>query len=323
MLLLGSRAIRFHLPEFREPLDWDLVATKEELAELSTRLEPIPQVKALPFKSDFGFEGRVVEVTNASAIPYWQKMLGLFGDQPVLTVNGLGSLHVPPLEYLMLAKHCSLIYRTVHWYKNIADLYYLRDRIPTVPDWIAALLKETLEDSRRIYKESHDADGGALAVCNPSLGPLPNPELHTRLHKTMALEGLPVASHPTAWQGFTDLPVEQRRERMIRLLAEEAMVLAAERMSDSEGRLRPARDWIRLAVRELAVGKLPESWRYFVVNYYREIRALIPDDWYTRIPESELNSRAEQYEPSSTMVGCDPAPAGVECLRPSTFTRRR
>jgi hypothetical protein len=38
MLLIGSRAIRFHLPSFREPKDWDLIASEEELARVAARL---------------------------------------------------------------------------------------------------------------------------------------------------------------------------------------------------------------------------------------------------------------------------------------------
>jgi hypothetical protein len=42
-------------------------------------------------------------------------------------------------------------------------------------------------------------------------------------------------------------------------------------------------------LRRLIQSALPEAWRYFGVNNYREISALIPDTWIRRIADLELS----------------------------------
>jgi len=43
----------------------------------------------------------------------------------------------------------------------------------------------------------------------------------------------------------------------------------------------------RAALRRLIQSGLPEAWRYFGVNHYREIAALIPETWPERIADLE------------------------------------
>lgn len=203
----------------------------------------------------------------------------------------IGTLAVPPAAYLMLTKHCGLIYRITHWHKNLEDLYYLRDRIPTVPEEVAALLPDCLADSRRMFAQSHLRGASNALGCHPQTPPLPDPHTHSLLHQLLAVHGSPMVTLPRAWDGFPESPPCERRDAMIDLLAEEAMVVAAER---SIGEIYTPGDpstWIRFALRELSVGPLPEAWRYFVVNYYREIRSRVPDDWVVKLDSLPSEAR--------------------------------
>ena len=285
MLLIGSRAIRVHFPEFREPRDWDLVGTQSEIDWLATKL-PLAGPQR-PEKAHFRLEKRLVEVANASLVPYWGKVLELFTSEPQIKHEVFGPTSVAPPGFLLLTKHCGLIYRVVHWHKNLEDLYFLRDRIPTIPAPVSALIADAMADSERMFAVGHDKNKQAF-TCHPSTsGPLDG-ELHSRLHQRFAHEGLALCEHAGCWSGFVQRNVNERKHLMLQLFAEEAQVVAAQawiEAGSSNASIEQQHDdqWIRWALRTLCTGELPAGLRYFVVNYYREIRASIPANWADKV----------------------------------------
>jgi hypothetical protein len=54
----------------------------------------------------------------------------------------------------------------------------------------------------------------------------------------------------------------------------------------------------RLALRALITSALPPAWRYFGVNHYREISAMIPDEFFDRM-------RACEHLRPSNVSACD------------------
>ncbi len=294
MLLIGSRAIRFYFPEFREPRDWDLVGTQTEIDELTQRL-PLAGPQR-PDKAHFMCGDRLVEVGNASVLPYWAKILERFCDGPRLHDPELGSLVVAPAEYLLLTKHCGLVYRVVHWHKNLEDLYFLRDRITTIPAEVAELVADTVNDSARMFASSHGRANIERLTCY-AREEQHSPEwraLHEELHHRVKLSDAPAHVEVGAWQGFPQVSPTERTQRMQRLLAEEAMVIAAQALVSSpiSGRNKPREEWIRWALRSLCIGELPVGLRYFAVNYYQELRALVRDDWYERFADLAVGHAA-------------------------------
>jgi hypothetical protein len=284
MLLIGSRAIAYHLPEFRTPRDWDLVGSEREIARLDGLLARRGKPPYDPHKAQFSYRGVPVEVANSSAVAYWDKVSTWFAGEPVIEEPVLGRLVVPPVGYLLLTKQCGLIYPIAHWHKNLEDLYFMRDRIPAIPEHVAALLPHVIANSRDMFAREH-ADGALVAQpCHPALPGPADPALHHRLHERLRLGDAPVASAPRAWEGFPDEPAEARRGRLIDLYAEETLVLAAERSlrSDAEAKPPSERQLLRWALRSLITGNLPEGLRYFGVNYYREILDRIPGGWLSR-----------------------------------------
>jgi hypothetical protein len=293
MLLIGSRAIVHFFPEFRPPRDWDLVGTAEDIARLGRALPVFKGRSADPArdKAYFDYGGVLVEVANASVVPYWARVLETFCDEPSMDEPVLGSLLIAPAPYLLLTKHCGLVYRIAHWHKNLEDLYFLRDRIPTIPDRIAALVSETLVDSARMFAPLHATTKQERSACHPELPPSRDPALHGELHRCLSLGATPATASPDAWQGFPDLQGDARREAMMKVLAEEAMVIGAEEFL--RGNLAQTEDSItRWALRNLITGGLPDAWRYFGVNHYREIRSLVPEGWLDRIGALTRASRA-------------------------------
>ena len=70
MLLISSRAIRYHFPDFREPRDWDLIGTDEDIARLDRILERSPSDRQRREKVHYRLDDVLVEVANASVVPY-------------------------------------------------------------------------------------------------------------------------------------------------------------------------------------------------------------------------------------------------------------
>lgn len=278
MLLIGSRAILHHLPSFRPPRDWDLVGTSDEIARLDGSLTRSTHHTQRPDKAFYFHQGNLVEVVNTDLVPYWAKVVRAFEDEPgVIRDPILGELRIPPVGFLLLTKQCGLIYRIAHWHKNLEDLYFMRDRIPTIPPHAAALLPDALADSRRMFAESHGKAPRDAEPCHPALAGPKDPDLHRSLHERLRVGAVPAVSEPRAWEGFPERSGDAKRDRMIDLFAEEAMVLAAERSLAPDGSTHPEGKLVRWALRTLITSKVPEGLRYFGVNYYREIADRIPE----------------------------------------------
>lgn len=285
MLLIGSRAIRHHLPSFRLPRDWDLIGTEAEIARLDGLLPRSTHHTSRPDKTFFFYGGAMVEVANASIDAYWIDLLAAFAKEPFIEDPVLGRLVIPPLGYLLLTKQCGLIYRVLHWHKNLEDIYFIRDRVPTIPEKVAALIPDLLAHTRRMYAAKHVHREGNAEPCHPAVPPPPDPDAHLALHERVKLGASPLIHEPRAWEGFPDLRGEARRERMIDLFAEETMVMAAERSAVPvpAGKAPTEAQLARWALRTLITSTMPEGLRYFGLNHYREIMGRIPAGWMSGV----------------------------------------
>jgi hypothetical protein len=116
----------------------------------------------------------------------------------------------------------------------------------------------------------------------------PDAESHRRLHERLKLGAKPMVDLDGAWQGFPHLKGNEKLHSMRLLFAEEAMVLAATiHLRSPRQTTHPSAQIKRAALRTLIQSALPEAWRYFGINNYREISALIPETWAERITELE------------------------------------
>ena len=289
MLLIGSRAILHHFPEFRPPRDWDLVGTEEDIARLDRLLPRNPLDKPGGSKTCYTYHGVLVEVANGNMVPYWGSVREAFADGPSIEDPVLGKLAIPPAGFLLLTKQCGLIYQIGHWHKNLEDLYFLRDRVASIPEHVAAFLPHALSDSRRMFAEQHRENRSTVESCHPEARGLLRPELHRTLHDRLKLGELAAVDEPRAWEGFPGRAGATRRERMIDLFAEETQVLAAERfiLPSATGKVHPEGELTRWALRTLITSTMPEGLRYFGVNYYREIMDRVPQGFLSRIADIE------------------------------------
>ncbi len=306
MLVIGSRAIRYHLPEFRQPKDWDLIGTLAEKEFVEGILEPAK--KASTEKKYFYRYGDAhVEFVIREKSPYWDMIAETFEKAPVLTDPVLGEMHVPSLAFLLMTKQCALIYPIVHWHKNLEDVFWLRNRVHEVAEAEQHLLAAAQQDSADVYRALHARTESLPVACHPKLPPHPDEQLHELLHERMKLEGVPLVQLEGAWLGFPGSDPEERKERMIQLLAEEAMVHTGHRVLefDANQPLPTAQEMKRKALRSVIWSHLPPAWRYFAVNHYDRISALMPENLYGRIED------LQHLRPNQTGL-CLPDMAGPE-----------
>jgi hypothetical protein len=287
MLVYGSRALRYHFPQFRQPKDWDLVGTRADVERLDQLLPR--RGDQSQFKVHFDYSSVLVEVDIAEELPFWARALHLFRDAPILHDPVLGPLRVPPPALVLFTKQCGLIYGVLHWHKNLEDLYQLQQWITEAPPEARELLRPMQEHSRDMHAEGHaKVTRSQPDACHPKLPTQPNPELHPRLHELMKLGAKPMVAIDGAWQAFPQLQGDEKLHNMRLLFAEEAMVLAATtHLQSARQTTHPPAQLKRAAVRRLIQSALPEAWRYFGINNYREISALIPESWLERITELE------------------------------------
>jgi hypothetical protein len=240
-------------------------------------------------KAYFDHAGVLVEVDLAVEGQFWARALHLFRDAPILEEPVLGPLCVPPPAFVLFAKQCSLIYAVRHWHKNLEDLYRLQELTTEVPAVVRDLLRPMQEHARGMYAATHaQATHSQPDACHPKMPTQPDAELHRRLHAQMKLGAKAMVDIDGAWQGFTELEGDEKRRDMRLLFAEEAMVLAATlHLQSPRQTTHPPAQLKRAALRRLIQSALPEAWRYFGVNNYREIAALIPESWAERIRELE------------------------------------
>ena len=287
MLVYGSRALRHHFPQFREPKDWDLIGTRADVERLD-RVLPRRGHQGL-CKVHFEYDSVMVEVDIAEELPFWARALQVFRDAPILDEPVLGPLRVPPAALVLFTKQCGLIYGVLHWHKNLEDLYQLREWITEIPLEAREFLRPIQEHSRSLHGEAHArVTRSQPDACHPKMPTQPDAELHRPLHERMKLGAKPIVDSDGAWQGFPQLHGDEKLHSMRLLFAEEAMVHAATlHLRSARQTTHPPTQLKRAALRRLIQSALPEAWRYFGINNYREISALIPETWPERCAELE------------------------------------
>ena len=281
MLLIGSRAIRIHIPKFREPVDWDLIGTEKDAEYLASVLPKKSRQKDNLHKRYYSYKGAPVELVLTETFKIWQRITKILENEPTITEPVLGELIIPPASFLMLTKHCALGYPVANWHKNMAEVYLMRNYIPEIPERIAPVVALLQESCRTIYTDSHARAALSPVACHPKGVQYEDAKLHHQLHEHFKLESLPAAHGDGAWEGFPDVAQPERQTLMQRVLAEEAMTFAGHYYTSCEINSRPrsSREMKRYALRMLLTSGLPQAWRYFGVNNYREIAALIPEDF--------------------------------------------
>lgn len=127
MILIGSKAIKFHVPEWREPLDTDLVGAYEEAEKYQKAYKPkvcypIDSGNSIYMKAS---DGQITEIEVAWEGSRADKLIKFVEDQ-VDTVEWLG-VKVPSLDVLYMLKMSHRYKKdSPHFKKTLDDILALR-----------------------------------------------------------------------------------------------------------------------------------------------------------------------------------------------------
>ena len=131
MLLIGSRAAKFHYPSFRKPKDYDFIATRQEVEAFLSRHKYVnnsshdKKIRAKVFIDSrlIQFEFDIVDAYPSNLFLYTEDLnYGTYNDQLRMSYG------VASPKSLFAIKKSHIIF-PVHWHKNIIDYLYLKERV--------------------------------------------------------------------------------------------------------------------------------------------------------------------------------------------------
>jgi len=133
MIVIGSRATKFFYNSFREPKDWDIIGSKEEIYTFLIKHQDkiVYSFPSSPYKIQVLFNDQTKIEFELDDVPsnkiikeevnnreYVDNFITLYGEH----------LQVCPPIFLMLMKR-ALLHWPVHWDKTILDYHTLRENI--------------------------------------------------------------------------------------------------------------------------------------------------------------------------------------------------
>lgn len=129
MILIGSKAIKFHVPEWREPMDTDLVGTYEEAEEYQKKHRPkvcypINSGDSIYMKAS---DGHITEIEVAWQGSRAEKLINFVMHESDTVCLAPGKLYVPSLDVLYLLKMSHRYKKdSPHFKKTLDDILELR-----------------------------------------------------------------------------------------------------------------------------------------------------------------------------------------------------
>lgn len=131
MLLIGSRAGKIHFPDYRQPHDYDFIASREEahkfLENFEHNIEP-SHPKKIRAKVKLPRRAKTFEIEIAEEIPSSAALVDLNKNNFYEDKELRYSYNVASPETLFLLKKSHIPFN-IHWKKNIVDYLYLKSRI--------------------------------------------------------------------------------------------------------------------------------------------------------------------------------------------------
>lgn len=150
MLLIGSRAARFHFPDARKPKDYDFIATSQEVDQFLSKFDYVDtstheKKRRARINLDglrISFEFDIAERVPSSNLIYKYDW-GFSKDDNLLKCH----YRVASPQTLFLLKRSHIIFN-IHWQKNIYDYLFLRERVMkmALPLWWEKVYQLRLEE---------------------------------------------------------------------------------------------------------------------------------------------------------------------------------
>ncbi len=319
MLLIGSRAAKFHLTDFRSPLDWDFIASEPELKRFYDHPELKPVGNHDGVKRDFSFGRTFVEVEIATT---GSSCEALFHEHEGATKTPFGTARVASLDALFLLKRSHVAFQRM-WLKHFRDYRVLQEHVGSIParlePTLALRIKETKKRLRfrdKNFSISNDEFFGRSADRVMRVVP------HDSIHDAIKFGPVPLFKllkedqnvATVLFSRFLELPFDSK----IKNMQEECMVLTIERHAIPArlGR-KPFVEKLasEIILREMCFNYLPFDFRLFAVDYFDAILRTLPRGYSVRAMDALgvcEPPKCENEDSSRVSARDDSAVAGVD-----------
>lgn len=300
MLIIGSRAAKYWYSDFRNPnKDWDIITTLPELLDWQNQnkriiIELIPRQCGTKYKCHLK-NGTKIEFEIAEAYPSSQELLSIYKADT-------GDLKYAEPHHLLLIKK-SHIHLPIHWWKNITDYHWLKNRIGELrtedkPLW----RKRKREIDARHKRGSFKFNVSNEEFFGRSMKAVGRIYVHDDIHQAVAFEEAPlyqsIKTDPSLAACSDGLFREMAHSRKIKTIQEEMIVIALERKiipaieADEEYDLEKA---IRWAVARVSTTLMKGAFRRFALENHPEILSSFPRDFvekfYSAVQEGSVRKQ--------------------------------
>lgn len=230
MILIGSKAIKYHVPDWREPMDTDLVGTYEKAEEYQKKHRPkvcYPISSGDSIYMKFA-DGEITEIEVAWPKSRAEKLINFVMQESDTVCLAPGKLYVPSLDVLYLLK-CSHKYKknSPHFLKTLRDIQALEKlgvKIrPEHEEFLKQREKDTYTNSLPKLNQSKETffDGDGIVYEWD----------HDTIHEAVKLGEVPAYTLYSGGAVWSDMKVFESLPEYIKLrgVYEECATLAAER----------------------------------------------------------------------------------------------
>lgn len=292
MLLIGSRAAKYHFPFFRKPNDYDFIATKSEVKDFLSNFKYTDistHEKKVRARIDLGrpttFEFELSEHYESS------NLLRLTDRSTVYQDDVLKSLyHIASPETLLLLKRTHLPFN-IHWKKNMADYLFLKQNVDMnkLNDYwhrIHDLRFEEIKERVKYKERSFDVSNSDFFKVSEKMVNRLIP--HDNIHWATCFFGKPmfmtVKDDLSRAEMNPDKVNALSFDHKIKLIQEETMALAIERYilpSAKAGKIYDSHEAYATTAGKMVYNYLPMFLRFFAIDNFLEVLNL-PIDYVSK-----------------------------------------
>lgn len=298
LLLIGSKAIKHHIPSWREPQDTDYVGTYENLEELLKQHKG-NIAAAYPINSGSSYyiklkSGSIIEMEIAWSGSRAEKLLEFVANEDDTEYAPDGAM-VPSLDVLLLLKESHKYLKDSPWFKKTMDDIHALRKVAKIRDEHREFFKQREKDT---YTYSHPRlkvtkDEFFDAKMNGVVQIFVHDQVHWAV-KRLDSPAYEMFKEDTS-EVYCSSELFEKCPEEVKLLSvlEEAMVLAVERsLSVFVGKKTP-RQAFEMAMMKVCTSITSGWWRaYAYENYYRVLE-LYEDDWYDKFLDKVAKGEVE------------------------------
>lgn len=238
MFLIGSRALKHHYSNAREPKDYDFIATEKEVDQFLSRYQYKDTSKHYKKRralidvngKKISFEFDLVERSPSSKLIYNNSNSKIVEDT-LLQLD----LRIATPETLFFIKKSHITF-PIHWWKNIYDYHFLWDKLKDkdYPEWNGQILNIRYQEIRnRFNKKEIDFNLSNQEFFKKSEEKVKRFVDHDSLHWAIKFYDEPLfleaKDDPDRAELSSGAVLEMTDEHKIQMIQEEVMALSLER----------------------------------------------------------------------------------------------